>query len=114
VTAALARMRVLAEEMIVALDGAAVDDLAALVDEHWQHQRALHPRISTPEIERVLDAARAAGAQGGKALGASGGGCVLVMAPEGRVLDVRAAVSRVAAVLPFTIDRDGVSVSVQR
>ncbi|HJU65065.1 MAG TPA: hypothetical protein VJ596_05275, partial [Gemmatimonadaceae bacterium] len=42
VTSALARMRVLAEEMIAALERESLDDLASLVDEHWQHQRALH------------------------------------------------------------------------
>jgi D-glycero-alpha-D-manno-heptose-7-phosphate kinase len=110
VTTALARMRALAEDMIAALERESLDDLGALVDEHWQHQRALHARITTPEIERVLETARAAGSLGGKALGASGGGCVLLIASEERAGDVRTAVSRVAEVLTFAVDRDGVTV----
>jgi D-glycero-alpha-D-manno-heptose-7-phosphate kinase len=113
VMSALARMRALAEEMVAALERAALDDLGALVCEHWQHQRALHPAITTPEIERVLDAARCAGALGGKALGASGGGCVLAVAPDERAADVRAAVARVAELVPFMVDREGVTVSMQ-
>jgi D-glycero-alpha-D-manno-heptose-7-phosphate kinase len=113
VTNALARMRALAEQMIQALERGAVDALGALVTEHWEHQRMLHTHISTPNIERVLATARAAGAIGGKALGASGGGSVLVMAPAARAAQVRAAVAEVAEILPFTIDTQGARVSVE-
>lgn len=112
VTSALARMRELATRMIESLARGDLDGLAALVDEHWQHQRALHPRISTPAIERVLAVARAAGALGGKALGASGGGSVLVIAPEGRSADVREAVAAVGELLDFRVDEDGATVDV--
>lgn len=110
VTAALARMAALAGEMASALAAADLDALGALVREHWVHQRALHPRITTPAIDAVLDAAIAAGALGGKALGASGGGCVLAIAPEHRVEDVRAAVARTAELLAFEVDSSGVRV----
>ncbi len=112
VTAALARMRTLAEEMIVALESRSLDDLGALVDEHWEHQRALHPAIATPEIDRVLALARRSGAVGGKALGASGGGCVLVIAAEGREHDVRHSVAATAQLLPFSVDGEGVRCTV--
>jgi galactokinase len=38
-------------------------------------------RISTPKIDRMLDAALAAGASGGKINGSGGGGCMFVYAP---------------------------------
>ena len=107
VTTALRRMKALAARMTVALAEGSLDELAALVDEHWRFQRSLHARISTPGIERLLEVARRAGATGGKALGASGGGSVLVIAPEDAVEAVREAVASVAAPLPFTIDTDG-------
>ncbi|HEY9514945.1 MAG TPA: hypothetical protein VIQ74_04625 [Gemmatimonadaceae bacterium] len=107
VTSALDRMRDLAIQMIEALERGDLDDLAALVDEHWQHQRSLHPRITTPAIERVLAVARAAGALGGKALGASGGGSVLVIAPAERAAEVRDAVSATGEVLEFHVDEQG-------
>jgi D-glycero-alpha-D-manno-heptose-7-phosphate kinase len=110
VVRALARMATLAREMADAIVAQSVDDLGALVGEHWNHQRALHPRITTAGIERTLSAARDAGAVGGKALGASGGGCVLAFAREGNEDAVRTAVARVAELVPFTIDRDGVRV----
>ena len=110
VTSALAGMRELATRMIESLTRGDVDGLAALVDEHWRHQRALHPRISTAGIERVLTVARAAGALGGKALGASGGGSVLVIAPEGRQSEVREAVGAVGELLDFRVDETGATV----
>jgi D-glycero-alpha-D-manno-heptose-7-phosphate kinase len=110
VLGALARMARLARDMADAIAAGSLDDLGELVGEHWTHQRALHPRITTPGIERTLDAARAAGAIGGKALGASGGGCVLAIARAGRERDVRAAMARVATLVPFGVDRDGVQV----
>lgn len=104
---ALARMRALAEAMADALVAGDVDALGMLVDEHWRHQRALHPAISTPLIERIIDVAAAAGAIGGKALGASGGGCVLLIAARGFEEAVRRAVQELAVPLPFAIDQHG-------
>ena len=113
VVAALARMRALAVQMIEALEGENVDDLGRLVGEHWEHQRALHEKITTPSIDRLLDTARAHGSLGGKALGASGGGSVLIIAPEERADEVRAHVAPLARILPFVVDREGAHVTVR-
>jgi len=111
VVAALARMRELAEQMIDAMSREAVDELGALVGEHWVHQRSLHEKITTPAIEQLLACARESGAIGGKALGASGGGCVVIIAPRERAHEVRSRVSALARVLPFAVDRLGACVS---
>lgn len=49
-----------------------------------QHQAILRDvlRISTPKIDRMLEAGIAAGAYGGKINGSGGGGCMFVYAPE--------------------------------
>lgn len=111
VVAALARMRALAVNMIDALRRERVDELGELVGEHWEQQRALHEKITTPSIDRLLDIAREHGALGGKALGASGGGSVLIIAPPDRVDEIRAEISPLAQLLPFVIDREGAHVS---
>lgn len=113
VVAALARMRALAVQMIVALKHESVDELGLLVGEHWEQQRTLHEKITTPSIDRLLDTARAHGALGGKALGASGGGSVLIIAPAERADEVRARVSPLARLLPFVVDREGAHVTVR-
>jgi D-glycero-alpha-D-manno-heptose-7-phosphate kinase len=112
VTAALRRIRELAEEMIRALAAGSIDTLGALVGEHWVHQRRLHPSITTPEIDALLASATSAGALGGKALGASGGGCVMVIAPDDAVPAVRAAIARYAELVPFMVDRTGLTTTI--
>jgi D-glycero-alpha-D-manno-heptose-7-phosphate kinase len=110
VTAALARMKALAELMADALRRSSLDDLGRLVEEHWVHQRALHPGIATPRIDAIVERARAAGALGTKALGASGGGCVLVVAPEGGTVRVREAIGDLVDPLSYAVDHAGVRV----
>ena len=107
---ALDTMKALAEQMIAALRGGSVDDLARLVGEHWEWQRSLHPAITTPLIEEIVRAGRDTGALGAKALGASGGGCVLVIAAEERASDVRSAVAALGEVVPFAVDEGGFTV----
>ena len=107
---ALDRMRDLANAMISALEGADVDGLGHLIQEHWAYQRSLHPAIPTPAIDTILADAWKAGARGGKALGASGGGCVLAIAAEGREEEVRRAMARHATPVPFRIAHHGFEV----
>ena len=57
-----------------------------------------------------MDLARHAGGIGGKALGASGGGCVLVIAAEGREEELAAALAPLGERLSFDIDEQGFQV----
>jgi D-glycero-alpha-D-manno-heptose-7-phosphate kinase len=109
VVAALTRMKALAEQMIGALTDGDIDALASFVAEHWTHQRSLHPAITTQRIDTIMERAAAAGALGGKALGASGGGCVLLIAGETTVDAVREAVAPLGELLPFHVDSSGLT-----
>jgi D-glycero-alpha-D-manno-heptose-7-phosphate kinase len=104
---ALARMRELAEEIATALDAGDINSVGALMGEHWIHQRALHPAIPTPLIDEIVSRARANGALGSKAMGASGGGCVLIIAHVDGADRVRAAIATLGTVIPFRIDTRG-------
>jgi D-glycero-alpha-D-manno-heptose-7-phosphate kinase len=106
-TAALARMKALAIEMGDALRAGDIDGLGTLLREHWVHQRALHPRVTTPKIETIVETALRHGALGLKALGASGGGCVLAIAAEGREEELATALAPLGERLRYDIDRDG-------
>lgn len=55
--------------------------LGALLTKHQSILRDVQ-RISTPKIDRMLDAALRAGAYGGKINGSGGGGCMFAYAPE--------------------------------
>lgn len=110
VTSALARMKALAREMAAALRAKDLDTLGALVGEHWTHQHALHPAIPTARIDAIIDAAGRSGALGAKALGASGGGCVLAIAKDGREEELARALAPLGERLAFTVDTTGFDV----
>lgn len=105
----LGRMTTLAESMATALARGDLDTLAALVGESWAHQRALHPAIPTPLIDEIIARANASGAAGAKALGASGGGTVLVIARDDNVDQVGRAVEPLGTRLPFRVDLGGLT-----
>jgi D-glycero-alpha-D-manno-heptose-7-phosphate kinase len=110
VVRSLQRMKELALDMARALERDDLDSLGALLGEHWTHQRALHPSIPTARIDEIVARAGAEGALGAKAMGASGGGCVLIIARPDRIAGVRHAVSGLGELLDFKVDTQGVAV----
>ncbi len=103
----LHRMRQMVDEAIRILQGA--DDLEAfgrLLHEGWQVKRGLTTRISTPQIDALYDAARAAGALGGKLLGAGGGGFLLLFVRPEEQERVKEALRGVLHV-PFRFETGG-------
>src|SRR5262249_47945408 len=108
VLSALQHMRELAERMADTLAAGDIDALAELVGPQWTHQRASPSAIPTPRIDEIVARAYDAGAIGAKALGASGGGCVLLIARADRVEQVREAIDGLGEILPFKIAMDGV------
>jgi D-glycero-alpha-D-manno-heptose-7-phosphate kinase len=109
VRGALLQMRELAKETAVALGAGNLDEVGRLVGEQWKHQRSLDPAIPTPLIDRMIETAMKNGALGCKALGASGGGCVLLVAAAGREDDVRAAVREMGTEITYSVDTTGVA-----
>jgi galactokinase len=57
------------------------EKLGSLLNEHQVNLRE-HKRISTPKIDRMIQAALDAGALGGKINGSGGGGCMFAYAPN--------------------------------
>lgn len=108
---ALDRMATLARLMATALAQGDIDSLGALVGEHWMHQRALHPGITTDRTDALIFRALSVGALGAKPLGASGGGCVLLISPEDRMDEVQKAAHGLGTLLDFRIAPQGVRVS---
>lgn len=106
-TPELHRMRQMVDEALRILQEE--EDLEAfgrLLHESWQVKRSLTSRISTPQIDALYDTARAAGAIGGKLLGAGGGGFLLLFVrPEEqeRVSDALRGVLQV----PFRFEAGG-------
>jgi len=103
----LGRMKALTVHMASAIRLGDLDALGSLIGEHWVFQRQLHDSITTPRIDAIFDAAAQSGALGVKALGASGGGCVIAIACEGREVELARALEPFGERLAFEVDMDG-------
>ena len=104
----------IAGAMRVAVEKADWTEAARLLREEWTHRRKNVPGITTPLIDALVEAARKAGAQGGKVCGAGGGGCVFILVERGAKTKVTAAVERAGAtVLPVTVSPGGVRVRIK-
>jgi D-glycero-alpha-D-manno-heptose-7-phosphate kinase len=81
--------------------------------EEWDARRELAPVVATPLINRAVEAARGAGAWGGKACGAGGGGCVVFLSPPDRTASVRDLLSKLGegSLLPVHAVNRGLEVS---
>ncbi|MEZ5371774.1 MAG: galactokinase [Microthrixaceae bacterium] len=78
----LDRTKALGDEIAGALVAGETATFGELMHEHWVAKRARTSGMSNPDIDRYYDVARAAGALGGKVVGAGAGGFLMVYAPE--------------------------------
>ena len=83
-----------------------LDEFGRLLDHTWQLKRGISSGISTEGIDRMYAAGRAAGALGGKLLGAGGGGFLLFyVEPENRDAVMRAMSDLLY--IPFRFENEG-------
>ena len=108
---ALHRLKAIAVEMRDALLAGDLEAFGALLRENWENQKALHPSVTNPQIERLFAITLAEGAVGGKALGAGGGGCLLFYCRSDQEHLVRRALAEAGAQpLSFHFDFKGLQV----
>lgn len=93
-TRALFNLKRIAHDMKSALLTGQMDRFASLLDENWQNQKMLDDSTTNPQIEKLFEVAYANGALGGKALGAGGGGCILLYCGDNREHEVRKALKK--------------------
>jgi D-glycero-alpha-D-manno-heptose-7-phosphate kinase len=94
-----------------ALENADWTEAGRLLREEWAHRRRNVPGISTPLIDRLVQATRRAGSTGAKVCGAGGGGCVFFLVERGAKARVAEVIEREgASVLPVTVAPRGVQV----
>ena len=82
--------------------------LGALLDESWKVKRTLSSAVTDPLIDEMYDAGRAAGAWGGKLLGAGGGGFLLFLIPPERHAALHSRLDD-PPTLPLVLDTKGAS-----
>jgi len=78
----LTAMQALVDPMVEILSGrGSVADIGPLLDESWRLKRSITDRISSVGIDEAYSRAMEAGAQGGKLVGAGGGGFLMFLVP---------------------------------
>jgi len=102
----LRQIKALAMEATACLADRAFEDFGYLLHQGWQCKKQLASGITNGTIETMYEAARKAGAIGGKISGAGGGGFLLLYCPPSEQSDVRATLSRFRE-LPFNLEKDG-------
>lgn len=73
-------------------------ELGELLHEGWMLKRELTDKVSNPVIDEIYETGRAAGAIGGKLLGAGGGGFMIFFVPPDRRFAVREKLSKLIQV----------------
>jgi D-glycero-alpha-D-manno-heptose-7-phosphate kinase len=99
----------LAEEGFAELCEGRIHGLGSMLHEAWRLKKELINGFSNPIIESAYRAARGAGAEGGKFLGANGEGFLMLFAPPARHADIGAALPGFRKV-PFRFAREGSSI----
>ena len=100
-------MKDLVDESLTLLNSdAGLAGFGELLHEAWLAKRSLSANVTNSYVDEAYEAARAAGASGGKITGAGGGGFMLLFVPPERQLAVRAALGNLIHV-PFAFDYNG-------
>lgn len=86
-----------------------IEAMGELLNENWLLKKSLASGISNLLVDDSYNCALAAGAKGGKLLGAGGQGFMLFYVPEDKQEDVRAALSNLRE-MDFEMDNSGASI----
>lgn len=102
------RIKEIGYEVVRLLVSGDVDRYGELLHAHWTEKRQLASAMTDPVIDEHYEAARAAGALGGKIMGAGGGGFFMFyVRPENKRRLVEAMTARGLRILRFRFDTDG-------
>jgi D-glycero-alpha-D-manno-heptose-7-phosphate kinase len=103
----LHRMRAMVDEGVSILcEDQDLRGFGELLHSGWMHKRSMSDEVSNTSIDALYDTARAAGAIGGKLLGAGGGGFMLMFVEPQNQSAVRQALSGLVYV-PFQFETAG-------
>ncbi len=103
---ALKQMVSLVPDLKSSLEAGNWSSFGELMHENWMLKQGLASGITNPMITELYDAARSAGAMGGKLLGAGGGGFMLFVCEPSKREALKAALSKVRP-FDFKMEQEG-------
>jgi D-glycero-alpha-D-manno-heptose-7-phosphate kinase len=96
-----------------ALERGNLDEFGLILHEHWENKKRRSGSISNPVIDQWYEAAREAGALGGKVIGAGGGGFLMLYSPIRKKAAVRKAMAAAGLKeMAYSFDYQGAKVMV--
>lgn len=104
----LHKTKALGMQIKAALEQGHLDEFGLMMHEHWQTKKRRSVQISDLQVDEWYEAARAAGALGGKIVGAGGGGFLMLYCPDEAREAVRFALSSQGLKeMPFRLEFQG-------
>ena len=85
----------------------AIKDIGLLLQEQWNYKRTVTDSVANSDINSIYDAAIQAGADGGKLMGAGGGGFFMFLAPPDAHQKIKDALKQINVWIPFNFDYEG-------
>jgi D-glycero-alpha-D-manno-heptose-7-phosphate kinase len=105
---AMHELKAISYRMKEALLRGRIADMGAILDAGWLHKKRTASAVTTPELDAIYDAAKQAGALGGKVSGAGGGGFMMfVVDPLRRHSVLDALASQPGRVYPIGLTKGG-------
>jgi len=102
------RIKAIGHEVLALLERGDIDSYGEILHEHWTHKRSMAASMTDPSLDEHYEAARKAGALGGKLMGAGGGGFfMLYVRPAERRRLIETMAARGLRQLRFRFDLDG-------
>lgn len=89
------------------LNNASMKDIGKLLDRQWTYKRQLTDDVTNDYIDMIHNKAMAAGAYGGKLMGAGGGGFFMFLAPPDAHEKIKLAIPEINVWVPFKFDFEG-------
>jgi D-glycero-alpha-D-manno-heptose-7-phosphate kinase len=109
-TAELKAMREMVDQgEKILVDTGDLREFGRLLDESWKLKRSLSSKIAPGFVNEIYDVARQAGADGGKLLGAGGGGFMLIFVTPDKRASVLKSLQKLLPV-PFQFERGGTQI----
>jgi D-glycero-alpha-D-manno-heptose-7-phosphate kinase len=103
----LERILTLADDFhSVLIENRPIEELGEILHESWLCKRELASNVTNARVDKLYEAARCAGAIGGKLLGAGQAGFLMLFCPPSRQAAVRERLKEIREV-PFTFEPEG-------